>query len=250
MLNQGYLGDLRIGKTLRFAFTTDVGGVPTALAGATISAYKDGSLTQSTTGVTLSASHDGVTGLNQVVIDTSADGTFYSALSDFMLVITAGTVGGQSIAGNVVGQFSLENRSALIPTTADRKLVVDAAGLADANTVKVGPSGSGTAQTAGDIYAKVTNLPSDPADASDIAASHASLSSKIDTVDTVVDAIKVQTDNLPSDPADASVVAGLIAAVPAAVLVAATASPIAADIQEVNGTTVIGDGASTPWGPA
>lgn len=43
----------------------------------------------------------------------------------------------------------------LAPTTAGRTLVVDAAGLADANTVKLGPSGSGTAQTARDIGASV-----------------------------------------------------------------------------------------------
>ena len=39
----------------------------------------------------------------------------------------------------------------LQPATAGRTLVVDAAGLADANAVKVGPSGSGTAQTARDL---------------------------------------------------------------------------------------------------
>lgn len=44
---------------------------------------------------------------------------------------------------------------ALNPTTAGRTLVVDAAGLADANAVKLGPSGSGTAQTARDIGASV-----------------------------------------------------------------------------------------------
>jgi hypothetical protein len=44
---------------------------------------------------------------------------------------------------------------ALNPTTAGRTLVVDASGLADANTVKVGPTGSGTAQTARDIGASV-----------------------------------------------------------------------------------------------
>lgn len=37
----------------------------------------------------------------------------------------------------------------LKPATANRTLVVDASGLADANTVKIGPTGSGTAQTAG-----------------------------------------------------------------------------------------------------
>lgn len=39
----------------------------------------------------------------------------------------------------------------LAPATAGRTLVIDSAGLADANAVKVGPSGSGTAQTARDL---------------------------------------------------------------------------------------------------
>jgi hypothetical protein len=39
----------------------------------------------------------------------------------------------------------------LASTTSGRTIVVDAAGLADANTVKLGPSGSGTAQTARDV---------------------------------------------------------------------------------------------------
>ncbi len=46
----------------------------------------------------------------------------------------------------------------LNPATAGRTLVVDASGLADANMVKAGPTGSGTAQTAGDIYSKVSGL--------------------------------------------------------------------------------------------
>lgn len=41
------------------------------------------------------------------------------------------------------------------PATSGRSMVVDAAGLVDANTVKVGPTGSGTAQTAGDIPARL-----------------------------------------------------------------------------------------------
>lgn len=43
----------------------------------------------------------------------------------------------------------------LAPATAGRTLVVDASGLADANVVKLGPTGSGTAQTARDIGASV-----------------------------------------------------------------------------------------------
>ncbi|MGE5165132.1 MAG: hypothetical protein ACM3IH_14060 [Sphingobacteriales bacterium] len=43
---------------------------------------------------------------------------------------------------------------AAYPATSGRSMVVDANGLVDANTVKIGPSGTGTAQTAGDVGAK------------------------------------------------------------------------------------------------
>lgn len=58
------------------------------------------------------------------------------------------------------------------------------------------------------IKLKTDNLPTDPADASVVAGLIAGVETKVDTVDTVVDAIKLKTDNLPSDPADASVIAG------------------------------------------
>lgn len=47
----------------------------------------------------------------------------------------------------------------LQPATAGNTLVVDSAGLADANAVKLGPSGSGTAQTARDVGASVLLSP-------------------------------------------------------------------------------------------
>jgi hypothetical protein len=56
-------------------------------------------------------------------------------------------VGAPTTALNLSGTST----KALEPTTPGRTLVVDAAGLADVNAVKVGPSGSGTAQTARDL---------------------------------------------------------------------------------------------------
>ena len=56
-------------------------------------------------------------------------------------------------------------------------MVVDAAGLVDANVVKAGPTGSGTAQTAGDIVALINTVD--------------------DFLDTEIAAIKAKTDNLP-----------------------------------------------------
>lgn len=44
------------------------------------------------------------------------------------------------------------------PATSGRSMVVDAAGLVDANAVKVGPSGTGTAQTAGDIIGDTNDI--------------------------------------------------------------------------------------------
>ena len=44
------------------------------------------------------------------------------------------------------------------PATPGRSMVVDAAGLVDANMVKAGPTGSGTAQTAGDIIGDTNDI--------------------------------------------------------------------------------------------
>lgn len=108
-------------------------------------------------------------------------------------------------------------------TTSGRALAVDANGRVDVSAVL------GTAQTAGDLAAMITavddyvdtevaaiknktdNLPSDPADASVIAARFDTIDGNIATlasyVDTEVAAIKNKTDNLPTDPADASDIA-------------------------------------------
>lgn len=61
------------------------------------------------------------------------------------------------------------------------------------------------------IKAKTDNLPSDPADASDVAGSFSTVNATLATIasyiDTEVAAIKAKTDNLPADPADASDIA-------------------------------------------
>ena len=77
----------------------------------------------------------------------------------------------------------------------------------------VAAGGAGDAQQATllAVKAKTDALPSDPADASDIAASFATVNTKLDTnasyVDTEVAAIKAKTDALPADPASASSIA-------------------------------------------
>ena len=120
------IGDFTAGKTVIVRFNThQADGTPITLAGTpAISVYKN-STTESTTGVSLTVDYDGRTGLHHVAVDTSADGTFYAAGNDFDLIITTGTVDSISVVGTKVGSFSLANRAALRPTTADRTLDVD-----------------------------------------------------------------------------------------------------------------------------
>ena len=108
-----YLGDITLGDTLDLKFST-VGttGAPTTLAGTpAISAYVGLDVgARITAGITLSVDFDGVTGLHNVrVVASGANG--YAAQTNVDLVITAGTVGGTSVVGYVVGSFSIENRS-------------------------------------------------------------------------------------------------------------------------------------------
>lgn len=63
----------------------------------------------------------------------------------------------------------------LAPATAGRTLVVDANGLVDANAVKVGPTGSGTAQTARDLGGQLDAAVTTRAAASALATAQADL---------------------------------------------------------------------------
>ncbi len=153
------LGDIAVSQILYFHFTTRQfsTGTPITAANLAVSVYKDDSTTQSTAGVTVTftTGFDNVVGLVSVKIDTSQDGTFYAAAHDFSVVVTTGTADSVSIVGEVVGYFSINNRSALRPTTAGRTINIDSVGLSDSNMVKLGPTGAGTAQTARDIGASV-----------------------------------------------------------------------------------------------
>ncbi len=111
------LGDIVTSQVLYFHFTTRQfsTGTPITSASLVVSVYKDDNTTQSTAGITttFTTGFDNVAGLVSVKIDTSSDGTFYAAGHDFSVVVTAGTADSVSIIGEVVGYFSIANRSAL-----------------------------------------------------------------------------------------------------------------------------------------
>ncbi len=159
-----YLGDFRVNSTVRVPWSSNgsSGQSITRATNGSIRIYKNNSTTErsSSAGITDTEDFDSLTGVHHVNIDTSdnTDSGFYAAGNDYYVVLAAATIDGQTV-NHVLGFWSIENRSALMPATADRRLVVDAAGLGDSNVVKVGPTASGTAQTAKDLGAiNVTNL--------------------------------------------------------------------------------------------
>lgn len=126
-----YYGDIALGDTIQWLFTTvDGAGLPTILTGSpTATAYTDGGVTQSATGVTLTANFDGVTGLNLMSVVASG-GNGFAVDENIEIVLDAGTVDGNTVVGYAVGSFSIEGRSALRPTTAGNTLDVNATGEA------------------------------------------------------------------------------------------------------------------------
>ncbi len=102
--------DYQLGETLDFKFTSRAfaTGMPTTLAGTpAVEIYEDNSTTQITAAETLTADFDGVTGLNNLrVVATTANG--FESGKSYQAVLSAGTVDGVSVVGEVVAQFSIE----------------------------------------------------------------------------------------------------------------------------------------------
>lgn len=106
--------DITIGDTFDVKFTTTEPdtGAPATLSGTpAVSAYVGNSTTQITAGITLSVDFDGVTGLNNVrVVATTGNG--YADGTDVSLVITTGTVDGNSAVGYVIENFTIGRSAA------------------------------------------------------------------------------------------------------------------------------------------
>lgn len=143
-----YHGDIRLGDTIDIKFTTrQISGAPSTLGSSpVISAYPANSTTQLTAGITLSVDFDSVTGLNNVRVVASG-GNGYLTATNYTLVITTGTVNSVSVVGECIGSFSIENRSALMPTTAALTLDISAGGEAGVDWGNVGSKTTANALT-------------------------------------------------------------------------------------------------------
>jgi len=161
-------GDIRLGDTIDVKFTTAVGGTPTTLSGGTVAAYIGNSTTELTAGITLTTDFDSRTGMHNVRVVASS-GNGYATATNVILVLTAGTVGGVSVVGYVVGSFSIEARSAVMPTTAGRTLDVSTGGEAGVDWANVG-SPTTTVDLSGTTIGVVTALAAGAIAAASIAA--------------------------------------------------------------------------------
>lgn len=165
--------------------------------------------------------------------------------------------------------ISINDDSLVLPVLARFQVVEEA--VYDALYAASAP-GYGTAQT-GDSYAvvnsgtfgnaalktlidavkaKTDNLPSDPADASDIASSFSSIASTLTTIagyiDTEVAAIKAKTDNLPADPADASDISASFTSLAATLTtIAGYVDTEVAAIKKLVEADVLVDTGESPW---
>lgn len=148
-----WAGDYALETTFDFKFTTRQfsDGVPTTLSGTpVVDIYEDNSVTQITGAETLTVDFDSVTGLNNLRIAATAANGFESGKS-YAAVITTGTVGGTSVVGEVVCNFSIERTSALRPTTAGRTLDVTTTGGAGIDWGNVENQGTTVDLSATDI---------------------------------------------------------------------------------------------------
>jgi hypothetical protein len=101
-----YIGDFAEDATIETKFNTR----GTFAGSPAFAIYKGNSVTEITAGITPTIDFDGVANFHQLVIDLSSDAA-YAAGEDYTIVVTSGTVGGESAVGQIVRTFSIGNRS-------------------------------------------------------------------------------------------------------------------------------------------
>lgn len=156
--------DITLEETAYFNFTTRSfsTGVPTVLAGTPVlSVLESNNVTPITAGVSVSVDRASVVGLNQAtVVATAANG--YEAGKSYAVYISTGTVGGVSVVGEVVAQFTVQAAAAFTRLGAPAGASVSA----DVAAVKVDTAAiktktdflpSATAGSAGGVFIAGTN---------------------------------------------------------------------------------------------
>lgn len=108
--------DITLGDTFYHQFTTRQfsDGVPTVLTGSqALSVLEENNAVPITAGVSVAVDRGSVVGLNEATI-VATSGNGYEVGKSYAIYISAGTVGGVSVVGEVVGHFTIEKSAAHI----------------------------------------------------------------------------------------------------------------------------------------
>ena len=138
--------DITLGETFYHFFTTRAfaTGVPTTLAATPVlSVLEENNATPITAGVSVSVDRATVAGLNQAtIVATGANG--YEAGKSYAIYISTGTVGGTSVVGEVVGEFTVQASAAFtrLGAPAGASESADVAAI-EAQTDDIGAAGAG-----------------------------------------------------------------------------------------------------------
>jgi len=106
-----WLGDYVSGEPVYSKFTTnDLNQVGSTVVNGTVLVYSDNGTTGTSEGVTFSKDIASTTGWHQLEVDTT--GATFTTKTDYQLAFSDGTVGGTSVVGKTIREFSIENRFA------------------------------------------------------------------------------------------------------------------------------------------
>ena len=139
--------DYTLEDTLDFKFTTRQfsTGAPFAFAAGAIEIYEDNDITQITAAETLTLEFDGVTGLHNLRVAATAANGFENGKS-YHAVVSAGTVDGVSVVGEVVQQFSIGRSAAAVDLangTDGLSAIKAETALILTDTAEIGAAGAG-----------------------------------------------------------------------------------------------------------
>ena len=156
--------DIALEETIYMNFTTRAfaTGIPTSLLGTpALSVLESNNVTPITAGVSIQVDRATVVGLNQAtIVATAANG--YEAGKSYGVYISTGTVGGVSVIGEVVGQFTIQAAASFtrLGAPAGASVSADVAAVkVDTAAVKVKTDflPSATAGAAGGVFIAGTN---------------------------------------------------------------------------------------------
>lgn len=139
--------DITLEDTFTHGFTTRAfaTGIPTVLAATPVLSVLEGAnATPITAGVSVSVDRASVVGLNEAtIVATAANG--YENGKTYSIYISTGTVGGVSVVGEIVGQFTIGASAAAV----DLANATDGLGAIKGDTAEIGTAGAGLGDLGG-----------------------------------------------------------------------------------------------------